>query len=49
MTGVLVANIIWDITCEVVPLRLRKCKTTAAGVVERWYLFGIFDVKELYK
>ena len=33
MTGVLVAHIIWGITCEVVLLRILKCKTTAAGVV----------------
>ena len=33
MTVVLVAHIIWGITCEVVLLRLLKCKTTAAGVV----------------
>ena len=29
----IVAHSIWDITCEVVLLRLLKCKTTAAGVV----------------
>ena len=33
MTGVLVARSIWGITCEVVPLRLLKFDTTAAGVV----------------
>ena len=33
LTGVLDAHSIWGITCEVVLLRLLKCKTTAAGVV----------------